>query len=169
MSDLVAVGRVVGVFGSKGSLRISSLTDFPSRILKLRSVYLVGRETEQHQVLAIDLHRRGFRMTLSGIDTAEKARDLIGCYVSVPEQELQPLPEGVYYAFDIVGLIAVTEDGQELGEVTELLELPSSDVLVVDCGGREFLIPFISQFIKEIDTESKRIVVTPIEGLLDHQ
>jgi 16S rRNA processing protein RimM len=169
MSDLVAVGRVVGVFGSRGSLRISSLTDFPSRILKLRSVYLVGEEIEQHQVLSVDTHRQGYRMTLSGVDSTQKASTLIGCYLSVPEHQLEPLPEGVYYAFEIVGLAAYTEDGERIGDVVELLELPGSDVLVIDRGGREVLVPMVSQFIKEINADEKRIVVTPIEGMLGQE
>lgn len=169
MSDLVAVGRVVGVFGSKGSLRVSSLTDFPTRILKLRSVYLVGEEIEQHQVLSVDPHRQGYRMTLSGVDSTQKASALIGCYLSVPQHQLEPLPEGVYYAFEIVGLAAYMEDGERIGDVVELLELPGNDVLVIDRGGKEVLVPLVSEFIREINTDEKRIVVTPIEGMLDQE
>jgi 16S rRNA processing protein RimM len=167
MSDLVAVGRVVGVFGKKGSLRVSSLTDFPSRILDLHSVYLVGKEARPYQVLAVDEHGRGYRMTLSGVDSDAKARELIGCYVSIPEDQIEPLPLGVHYAFELVGLTACLEDGQKLGDVTEILELPASDVLVIDRGGREILIPLVSEFVKEILPEDRKIIVTPIEGLID--
>jgi 16S rRNA processing protein RimM len=129
----------------------------------------VGEEIEQHQVLSVDTHRQGYRMTLLGVDSTQKASALIGCYVSIPEHQLEPLPEGVYYAFDIVGLTAYMEDGERIGDVVELLELPGNDVLVIDRGGREVLIPMVSEFIKEINPDERRIVVTPIEGMLGQE
>lgn len=167
MPDLVAVGKVIGVFGNKGSLRVSSLTDFPSRILELGSVYLVDKQVRKYRVLAASKHRRGFNLTLSGVDSSEKAKSLIGCYVSVPEQNLEPLPEGTFYEFQIVGLVAFREDGERLGQVTDILELPGNDVLVIDCHGKEILVPMVDEFIKEIDIEKKRIIIIPMEGLID--
>lgn len=169
MPDLVAVGKVLGVFGNRGSLRVSSLTDFPSRILQLGSVYLVGKQIKKYQVLAATKHRRGYNVTLSGIDSSEKAKTLIGCYISVLEEDLEPLPEGTYYEFQIVGLIACRESGERIGEVTNILELPGNDVLVIDRHGKEVLVPLVDDFVKEIDTEEKKITITPIEGLIDQE
>lgn len=168
MSDLVAVGRVVGVFGNKGSLRVSSLTDFPSRILELQSVYLVGEENE-HQVLAVSRHRGGYTMTLAGVDTDEKARNLVGRYIGIPEEQLATLPEGTYYEFQIIGMVVCLENGREIGEVTEIIELPSNDVLVIDQQGQETLVPLVSQFVKNIDLDNRKITLTPIKGLIEQE
>jgi len=169
MSDLIAVGKVVGIFGNKGSLRVSLLTDFPSRILKLQNVYLVGKEIRQHQVIGAKKHRSGYNITLSGVDTSEKAKELIGSYISVPEEELQPLPEGTYYEFQIVGLTACHEDGETIGEVKDILELPNNDVLVIDRQGEEVLVPLVAAFVKRIDMENKRIIIASIEGLMERE
>jgi len=169
MPDLVAVGKVVGVFGNKGSLRVSSLTDFPSRILQLVSVYLVGKQIKKYQVLAATKHRRGYNLILSGVDSSEKAKALIGRYISVSEEDLEQLPEGTYYEFQIVGLVACSENGEEIGEVTDILELPGNDVLVIDRRGEEILVPLVEDFIKGIDIEEKKITITPIEGLIDQE
>ena len=169
MPDLVAVGKVVGVFGNKGILRVSSLTDSPSRILQLGSVYLVGKQIKKYQVLAATKHRRGYNLTLSGVDSNEKAKTLIGCFISVPEEDLEPLPEGTYYEFQIVGLVACRENGEEIGKVTNILELPGNDVLVIDRHGKEILVPLVDDFVKEIDIEEKKITITPIEGLINQE
>lgn len=169
MPDLVAVGKVVGVFGNKGSLRVASLTDFPSRVLELGSVYLVGKQVKKYRVLAARKHRRGYNLTLSDVDSSEKAKSLIGCYVSVLEEELEPLPKGTYYEFQIVGLVACRENGETIGEVTDILELPGNDVLVIDGHGKEILVPLVDNFIKEINIEKKRIIITPIKGLIDQE
>ncbi|TET45114.1 16S rRNA processing protein RimM [candidate division TA06 bacterium] len=169
MPDLVAVGKVVGVFGNKGSLRVASLTDFPSRVLELGSVYLVGKQVKKYRVLAARKHRRGYNLTLSGVDSSEKAKSLMGCYVSVLEEELEPLPKGTYYEFQIVGLVACRENGETIGEVTDILELPGNDVLVIDGHGKEILVPLVDNFIKEINIEKKRIIITPIKGLIDQE
>lgn len=169
MSDLIAVGKVVGIFGNKGSLRVSLLTDFPSRILKLQNVYLVGEQIRRHQVLAAKKHRNGCKLTLSGVDTVEKAKELLGSYISIPEEELQPLSEGTYYEFQIVGLKACRENGEAIGEVKDIIELPGNDVLVIDRRGEEVLVPLVAAFVKKIDIENKRIIITPIQGLMGQE
>ncbi len=169
MSDLVAVGKVVGVFGSKGSLRVSILTDFPSRIPKLESVYLVGRDTKLYHVVAFKRHGRGFNLTISGVETPQQARDLMGSYVSIPEEDLEQLPEGTYYGFQVVGSTAVFPNGERIGKVTDILELPANDVLVIDRNGKEVLVPLVAAFVKEIDVERKRVVIEPKEGLIEQE
>jgi 16S rRNA processing protein RimM len=167
MSDLVAVGKVVGVFGSKGSLRVSILTDFPSRIPRLKSVYLAGGDTKLYQVVAFKRHGRGYNLTVSGVDTREQARALVGSYVSIPEEELEQLPQGTYYGFQVVGSTAVFPDGEKIGEIKDILELPGNDVLVIDRKGEEVLVPLVEAFVKEIDVKEKRVVIEPVKGLIE--
>jgi 16S rRNA processing protein RimM len=169
MSSLVAVARVVGIFGNKGSLKVLLLTDFPSRLLELQDVKLVGKETQDYRIVEARKHGRGFVLTLSGVDTVQKAKDLIGCHISVPEEEVKPLPQDTYYEYQLVGLDAYDEAGERIGEVEEILELPANDVLVIDRNGKEVLVPVVAAFIKKIDMENKRIVIAPIKGLIDQE
>ena len=57
-------------------------------------------------------------------------------------------------------------EGKELGQLIKVLEMSSNDIYVVDHKGKELLIPAISQFVKEIDIEKRKITVSLINGML---
>jgi len=73
-----------------------------------------------------------------------------------------------YFDRHLVGLRVVTVDGDEVGDLAEVLHLPGQDVLVVRRqDDREALVPFITEFVPEVDIDGGRIVVDPPAGLLD--
>ena len=94
----------------------------------------------------------------SNMDCAEKLR---GGELRVHHQELVKLPKGRYYVHDIIGMKVVTEDGVDLGEVTEVLTSAGNDVYVT----KKMLIPAVREFVKEVDTEGRKIVVSRLEAL----
>ena len=93
---------------------------------------------------------------------AEKMREKL---VTVPENELPQLPEGVYYVKDLVGM-EVYADGDLLGTLTEVINAPANDVYVVEnAEGKEFLIPSVPVFIKSRNVAKKRMDITHIRGI----
>jgi 16S rRNA processing protein RimM len=83
-------------------------------------------------------------------------------------EDAAPLPEGVYYHWQILGLQVVTEQGESLGELVEILETGANDVYVVrDAEGRERLLPAIRSVVAQVDEQAGRLVVRPLPGLLD--
>ena len=88
----------------------------------------------------------------------------------VVEADADETPEDPeeFYDHQLVGLAVVTADGEPLGEISELLHLPAQDVLAVKRpDGTEVLIPFIKQFVPDVDVAGGRVVVDPPAGLLD--
>ncbi|MBL7047630.1 MAG: 16S rRNA processing protein RimM [Candidatus Marinimicrobia bacterium] len=70
------------------------------------------------------------------------------------------------FSDDIIGMDVVTADHIFIGELTDVLHTPAHDVYVIDCNGKEVLIPAVTEFVKEIDFDEDRIIISPIEGLL---
>ncbi len=85
--------------------------------------------------------------------------------MTVPETEVPNLPEGEYFHYQIVGLNVVTEEGEDLGSISEILETGSNDVYVTSTGSGELLIPALSHVIREIRLRDGVMVVSLPDGL----
>lgn len=163
--DWTLIGRVVGAFGVRGEMKVQSFSAFPDRFKNLKEVY-VGDQYRRHEVIGSRFHKYEL-LRLSGIDTPEQVNALRGSDLWIPRSEAMALPEGEYYADDIIGLTVETTQGQVIGQVTDLLETPANDVYVVRGQHGEVLVPAIRDVVRELDVVGGRIIVDPIEGLLD--
>ena len=91
----------------------------------------------------------------------------MGLECLLPEEELSQLEEGQYYLFEVVGSSVFTESGQRVGVVSDVLFIESNDLLVVERGTDEILIPFTISICSSVNLEKREIVIKPPEGLLD--
>ncbi|GAC1435465.1 MAG: ribosome maturation factor RimM [Chloroflexota bacterium] len=165
--DWLLVGIVSAPFGVHGEVRIEVLTEFPTRFLRLRALYL----GEEKRAVALErAHTRGksgVALKLAGYDTPEQAAALRQTPLYIPRGEAMPLPAGRYYVDQIVGLEARLLDGRVLGRVSEVLPIASNDVYVVDGGEHgQILLPAIRDVIKEINLPGGYLAVEPLPGLL---
>jgi len=79
-----------------------------------------------------------------------------------------PVPdEDEYYWRDLIGLAVVTDQGLELGTIVDIFETGSSDIYVVRGETKEYLIPAIADVITLVDVPGKKMIITPLDGLLD--
>jgi len=76
---------------------------------------------------------------------------LLGAEISVDQDKLQKLPTNEYYWSELIGCKAINQDGDELGEVVDMMETGANDVMVVKLAGKERLIPFIAPWIEEVN------------------
>ena len=155
----VVVGRITGVFGVKGWVRVFSYTDPPENILRY-GPWLVGNSSAvTYRVKNGSVHGRGIVAHLDGIDDRDVARTLIGRSIRIPRRKFQQAGKDQYYWSDLLGLEVVNRDGSSLGKVEDVLETGANDVLVVQ-GDRRRLLPFVTgSVIKSVDMESGRISV----------
>lgn len=136
----VTLGRIAGVFGVEGWLRVHSFTDPRSAILTQHRWWLGSGVRREWEVVAGRRHGVGIVANLSGVADREAARELIGSEVAVPRSSLPPV-DG-YYQADLVGLAVRNREGVELGRVSGFIATPAHDVIVVEDGPRERLIPY---------------------------
>ncbi|HEX2033244.1 MAG TPA: ribosome maturation factor RimM [Chloroflexota bacterium] len=162
----IAVGRVLGTYGSHGELRVQPLGRFPQRFRELRRVY-VGESFAPAAVIQRRPHGQGLILRLDTVQSRDAARALYGQYLYVPEAEAVDLPEGEYFVHQIVGLEVRTAEGEVLGRVAEVLETGSNDVYVVQGPRGEVLLPATKEVIKAVDVPGGTMLVELLPGLLE--
>ena len=108
-------------------------------------------------------------LKFAGIDTPEEARErVLKGYVTIPKDQLAPLPEGQHYVFDLIGCQVVDADDVDLGAVTQVLPMPSADVIVVRRPrGGEAMVPMVGDFVESVDTQARQIRVRGVEELFE--
>ena len=153
---LLTVGRIVGLHGVDGWVKLESYTEPRLRIFAYRPWRVGGRE-----IAGARGHEQGKGMVakLPGCDDRDAAAALIGTEIQVLRSALPKPKRGEFYWADLEGLDVVTADGTPLGKVSHLFATGANDVLVVS-GERERLIPYVTgQFVKEVDLQAGRITV----------
>jgi 16S rRNA processing protein RimM len=156
-AEELIVGRLVGVFGRIGEVKLLPLTDFPERIGNYESLLLrfPGGREEQRRVERARPHKGVLLLKLAGCDSIDAAEMLIGAEAWIRPEQAGPLPEGHFYVHDLIGLDVVTLDGEALGAISEVLRGPANDVYVAG----KYLIPATHDAVAEIDMASRRLVV----------
>lgn len=142
-SDWVILGRISGLYGVQGWLKVFSHTQPRAGILDYDPLYLQTQgQWRPAPVQDGRLQGKGVIIKLRGYDERDAAATLLGCLLGVRREQLPPPAEGEYYWMDLIGLRVVTAQGVELGRIERLLETGANDVIVV-AGERERLLPFL--------------------------
>jgi 16S rRNA processing protein RimM len=172
-TERVALGRVVGAHGMGGQLRVRYFGGAPDNLTRLETVLLAESEgaadAERFEVTrAAPGRREEVRMALAGVEDRESAVRLRGKLVVAEASQLEALPEGEYYSYQLVGCRVEGVDGQPIGTVREVWPTGAVDVLVVEGEkGVRQLIPAAEDQLRGVDIEARRIVIEILPGLLD--
>lgn len=158
--DTLTLGKIVGVFGVKGWVKVFSHTEQRDTILDYSPWLLkVGTEWKAYKLKNGQAQGKSLIAQLEGVDSREQAELLVGCTIAIGRDQLKPLKQNEYYWADLIGLEVSTTTGLHLGKVSDLFETGSNDVLVVE-GERERLVPWIlGDVVKEVDITTKQIIV----------
>lgn len=161
----IAVGKVLRPHGVRGDLLVDPYSE-TIRSLEEDSEVFIGSPDASWRVSSIRAHRQQMILHLEGCDDREAAEAFRGSELIIPMDEAEPLPEGVYYRWQILGLAVADEDGAELGEVTDIIETGANDVYVVQgADPRELLLPAIESVILKVDLDAGRLLVRLPDGL----
>ena len=159
--DFVILGRVSGVHGVRGWVKVYAETREREGILGYNPWYL--RESsgwQPRQLVEGRVQASGLVVArLEGVDSIDQARALIDAEIAVKREQLPRLKRGEYYWSDLEGLKVVNLEGVEFGTVSHLFETGANDVLVVRGGERERLIPFTKDAVRKVDLATREIRV----------
>ncbi len=165
---LVCIGKVLGAHGVNGHLKVRPLTSDPDYYHGAARVYVdSGAGLAGHSVKEWRSHSDNWLLLLDGVVGREAARALKGGELLLPEDELKPLAEGEYFTDALIGCEVLNEAGERLGRVTGVIETGANDVLEVDTGRGEVLLPMTEEVLRSIATGQRRITVAPLPGLLE--
>lgn len=163
---LHTVGRVVGVHGIRGELRVLPYGDLTG--VDWSHARLEGPDARSFEVevTRIRAHKGMLIVLLSGVDARTDAESLVGMELKVPESSLPETGPGEYYHFELIGLGVETTAGEKVGRVKGVMTTGAADVLEIETpSGAELLVPISPVSVIEIDIESNRVVVELLEGM----
>lgn len=168
--EMFDVGKIVNTHGVRGEVRVIRITDFEERFNIGEALYLVKDHTPIRQ-LVIDGHRKHKQFDLlhfEGFDNINDVETFKGAHLKIKVDQLTELNEGEYYHYEIIGCAVYTADGEQIGMIADILSPGANDVWVVKRPkGKDVLIPFIKDVVKEIDVSEKKVFIELMEGLLD--
>ena len=171
MADrLVVIGQIGRAHGLRGELRVTPLTDDPTRFSRVTECVLWDAARDQREPRRMTTARTsgdGVVVALAGCTTPEAAQALAGRLIALPAAEALPTAEGTFYPWQLEGAAVLTEDGHEVGRMAGVEHGPGQDLWVVRDGAREHLIPAVAEIVLDVDVAAGRVVIRPPEGLLD--
>jgi 16S rRNA processing protein RimM len=166
----LVVARIGRAHGIKGEVTVEVRTDEPE--LRLAPGAVLATDPASTGPLTIEtgrVHSGRLLLRFAGVSDRTGAEALRNTLL-IAEIDPEELPEGEdeYYDHQLMDLDVVTEDGTEVGRITEISHLPSQDLFIVERpDGSEVMIPFVEEIVTEIDLEEQRAVIAPPPGLID--
>jgi 16S rRNA processing protein RimM len=168
----LVLGQIQRPHGVRGEMRLRVITAYPDRIAHLETVF-IGTDpydadaAQSFSMINARWHREHLLVKLDGIPDRDEAERYRNQFLMVALDDAIPLEDDEYYVFQIIGAKMVTEDGETLGSITQVLETGANDVFVVTGGIRgEVLIPDLPHVILNVDLEQQIVTVAPPPGLL---
>lgn len=159
-ASIITLGKVNGVFGVKGWIKVYSYTAQQDDILSYKAWYL-QQAGKWRKVKLLNGQRQGKTLVahIEGITDRDQALALQGVLIGTEREALPALPADQFYWSDLVGLSVVTVEQQELGKISHLFETGANDVMVVK-GDRERWIPWLmNDVIRQVDLDNKIVQV----------
>ncbi|MFW3497028.1 ribosome maturation factor RimM [Aerococcus urinaeequi] len=168
------VGKIVNTQALRGEVRVMATTDFPEERFKIGATLAIFNGNKLVETVEVDGHRlhKNFNLLhFKGKDNINDVEKFKGFDLKVAgtEREADQLEENEFYYDDIIGLEVYTTDEIYLGKVREITSLPSNDVWAIQRPnkGKDILIPYIEDIVLEIDLADNRVVIDPMDGLID--
>ncbi|SNR90132.1 16S rRNA processing protein RimM [Anaerovirgula multivorans] len=163
----IKVGKILNTHGIKGEVKVLSLTDYDERFEELEWIYIEGVE-KKFYINSIKYRPKNLLISFKDYDDINQVEKFKGKYLLIDESQKRVLAEDTYYISDIIGLEVYTAEEEYLGKVVDILQAGSSEVYVIkNQQGKEVMIPAVKEFIPEISLETGRIIVKPIEGMIE--
>ncbi len=167
---LISFGKISKAHGLAGEVKFlpfSGQLDNLSTLERIIIQKLPGGTPLELKIIKRSFHKGGAILKLEGINSIDDAETLVGKEVYIEASDLRELEDDEFYWFDLIGLETFTDEGQYIGVVDSLIDRSLQSLLVVKNNGKEYLIPLTEPIVKDIDLEQSKIIISPIDGLLD--
>lgn len=169
MKEFISLARITRTRGIRGEVAAEILTDFPERFSDLAEVRVASSTCESiEEIEDFWFQKSHLILKFKGRDCPHDVEELVGMEVQIPEKDRVDLPEDTYFDSDLIDC-SVIEDEKYLGKVTgvDKSSLENPNLVVQIDEEREFMIPVVKRFIREVDIASKRIQVDLPPGLIE--
>ena len=168
MKERLEIGQIVNTFGVKGYVKIYPYVNDIQRFDDLKTIYIKNKKQESKlEIEEVKYQKNMVLIKFKGIETVEQAESLRNSYIEIDRNQAIPLEEGEYFIADLLGMDVYLETGEKLGILDDIYNTGGSDIYVVKNElGKQFLLPYIDDVVKNIDLENGKITVHIIDGLI---
>ncbi|WOO36927.1 ribosome maturation factor RimM [Anaerocolumna sp. AGMB13020] len=168
MEDYLRVGVISSTHGIKGEVKVFPTTDDMQRFKQLKQVFLdTKKEYMELEITGVKFFKQWAILKFKGFDNINDIEKYKGCDLLVTRENAVKLEEDEFFICDILDSVVITDEGEELGILTDVLSTGANDVYVVTTKEKkEILLPSIKECILDVNVENKKIVVHLMPGLL---
>lgn len=167
MDDLLKVGVISNTHGIRGEVKVFPTTDDPKRYLDLEEVILdTGKEKKKMEIEKVRFFKNMVILKFRGLDDINEVLPYRQKNLYVTREQAVPLKENEYFIADLIGLAAVSDEGEDLGEVADVIQSAANDIYVIKKKGMpELLVPAIRDCIKKVDVKAGSMEIHLLPGL----
>ncbi len=169
ISDLIAVGKIVGCFGLRGDLKVQPMTHSIERLTEIHQ-FLLGTSSEKvvsAVIQEVSIKGSTVMLKLQNVTDRTTAEKLIGSFIFIKEQNCKQPKKGSYFIHEIVGCSVWSDTRKYIGIIKNVMKMPAQDVWEIQNNDKLYMIPSVKEFIESVDLKEKKVVVRLIDGLIE--
>ena len=164
-TKLFPIAKITRASGLKGEVGVRPLIrqfdDYVGKPLFVGFDENLARDVKLEKVTGANKKRR---FLFQGLKTRDDAELMIGQLLFASISDKDPIN---MISSDLIGASVVTDNGEPIGELVDMMSLPAHDVYVISRGKKEILIPVVPEIIREVDFKMGLVTITPMDGLVD--
>ena len=166
--EYTIVGKIISSHGIKGEVKIYPLTDNLNRFDYLKTAY-IGDKKINVKLEKVKYHKNLAILKFKEFNDINEIIPFKDNFIYVDEAEKVVLPENHFFIYDLVGSKVFDTKSQLIGILSDVIQGPSNDIYIIKDmeKDKEYLIPAVKQFIVDVDIDNKKIVIDPIEGMIE--
>jgi 16S rRNA processing protein RimM len=171
LPETITVGRVLRPQGVRGEVVVEVLSDVPERFAPGSRLLAVREGKPAIPAISVEVaasrpHKSGAVVRFAGSEDRDQAEELRGLWLEIPRSQVPPAEPGTYYHYELLGCLCRVS-GEELGRVAEVVEDGGGLLLIVEGEGRRIPVPFVREFLREVDVAAARIDLELPPGLVE--
>lgn len=161
----VYLGKIANTHGIKGELRILSNFKYKSRVFKKGFKVYIGKEKIEEEIVTYRPHKQFDMITLKGYNNINDVLKYKSLNIFINKEDLI-LNDNEYLDADLINLSVIC-DNKCIGKIQKIEKYPHQDIFVIINNDKKHLVPYVNEFIKEINLEEKTMVINNIKGLIE--
>jgi 16S rRNA processing protein RimM len=160
MGKWITIGEIVSIWGVSNSFNIKKLSNNKNRFKNLKKIY-IQKESEEPEIISVNevIDKNDHIIIKFNDALKDDIKNYIGRFLVIPEEDLKILKDGEYYIFQLINLDAYDINGNFIGKVVKYIENPKANDLIIISNNEEIAIPFIKEYIREINLEENKIII----------
>lgn len=169
MEQLLRVGVITTTHGIRGEVKVFPTTDDPQRFKKLKKVILdTGKEQLNLEIASVKFFKNLVILKFKEFDSINDVERFKNADLLVDREHAVKLEEGEYFIADLIGLRGISDEGEDLGTLTDVIQTGANDVYVFsEEGTQDLLVPKIPDCVKDINLEEGTVLIHLLAGLRD--